>query len=120
MNPRSHDYAKKLRGAQNDVLASVGVLEKRRSPAEGLPGPNDERLEPLEMEDTVGNAVALTTTLTENLCTWWLGAIRERILVYHYHLVLESLLILFRPSGTTMRFPSARLSHLSAHTLELP
>jgi hypothetical protein len=71
------------------VLASVGVLEKRRSPTEGLPGPNEELVELLESEDTVGTAIYLTTYLTENLCTWWIGIIRERILVGCYDSVLE-------------------------------
>jgi hypothetical protein len=82
INPRSHGYGKKLRDAQNDVLASVGVVERRASPSNRLPGSHGERLELLEAEDTVGNVIALTSTLTENLCTWWIGSIRERILVY--------------------------------------
>jgi hypothetical protein len=45
-----------------------------------LPGSSQARLDLLEAEDTVGNAVALATTLTENLCTWWIGTIRERML----------------------------------------
>jgi hypothetical protein len=118
INPRSNDYAKKLRSAQNDVLASVGVLEKRRSLTEGLPGPNDERLGLLEAEDTVGNAIALTSTLTENLCTWWVGIIRERLLVGRHIFILERLLILYRPFGIMIRFLLARLSHRSAHYLE--
>ncbi|CAI9634890.1 unnamed protein product [Alternaria burnsii] len=84
INPRSHQYGKKLRGAQNDVLASVGVVERRHSPADAFPGSSVERLELLEAEDTVGNAIALATTLTENLCTWWIGSIRERILTFRY------------------------------------
>ena len=81
INPRSHQYGKKLRGAQNDVLASVGVVERRRSPAEGLPGSSEERLQLLEAEDTMGNAVALATTFAENICTWWIGTIGDRVLV---------------------------------------
>ncbi|KAJ6193525.1 hypothetical protein J3E72DRAFT_251964 [Bipolaris maydis] len=85
INPRSHQYGKKLRGAQNDVLASVGVVERRRSPAEGLPGSSEERLQLLEAEDTMGNAVALATTFAENICTWWIGTIRDRVLTFRYH-----------------------------------
>jgi hypothetical protein len=66
------------------VLASVGVVERRLSPTLGFPGSSQERLELLEAEDTVGNAIALVTTLAENLCTWWIGTIRERILVFRY------------------------------------
>jgi hypothetical protein len=67
------------------VLASVGVLEKRRSPTEGLLGPNEELERLLESEDTVGTAIYLTTYLTDHLYTWWIGIIRERILVACYH-----------------------------------
>jgi len=81
INPRSHQYGKKLRSAQNDVLASVGVVERRRSSSHGLPGSTEERFELLEAEDTVGNAVALLTTLCENVCTWWIGIVGDRILV---------------------------------------
>lgn len=89
VNPRSHAYGKKLRDAQNDVLASVGVVERRRSPSEGLPGSYGDRLESLQVEDTVGNAIALTTTLGENLCTWWTGIMRDRILVSAAHFYKE-------------------------------
>ncbi|KAH6612616.1 hypothetical protein C7974DRAFT_81450 [Boeremia exigua] len=82
INPRSHAYGKKLRDAQNDVLASVGVVERRRSHPEALPGAYEERLKELEVEDTVGNALALTSTVVENLCTWWIGTIRDRILTF--------------------------------------
>jgi len=62
------------------VLASVGVVERRHAPAGAFPGSSHDRLELLEAEDTIGNAIALATTLTENLCTWWIGTVRERIL----------------------------------------
>ncbi|KAF1929566.1 uncharacterized protein M421DRAFT_419361 [Didymella exigua CBS 183.55] len=82
INPRAHAYSKRLRDAQNDVLASVGVVERRRSPAEGLPGSYEERLDELESEETVGNALALASTVVENLCTWWIGSIRDRLLTF--------------------------------------
>jgi hypothetical protein len=82
INPRAHAYGKQLRDAQNDVLASVGVVQRRRSPAEGLPGSYEERLDELESEETVGNALALTSTVVENLCTWWIGSIRDRLLTF--------------------------------------
>ncbi|KAJ4344240.1 hypothetical protein N0V95_006227 [Ascochyta clinopodiicola] len=82
INPRSHTYGKKLRDAQNDVLASVGVVERRRSPAEELPGSYEERLGELESEETAGNALALASTVVENMCTWWIGTIRDRILTF--------------------------------------
>ncbi|RMZ73924.1 small nucleolar ribonucleo complex subunit [Pyrenophora seminiperda CCB06] len=89
INPRSHQYGKKLRSAQNDVLASVGVVERRRSSSHGLPASSEQRFELLEAEDTVGNAVALVTTFTENLCTWWIGTIGDRILAFQYHHALS-------------------------------
>ncbi|KAI4909667.1 uncharacterized protein J4E92_010585 [Alternaria infectoria] len=52
INPRSHQYGKKLRGAQNDVLASVGVVERRHAPAGAFPRASHDRLELLEAEDT--------------------------------------------------------------------
>lgn len=82
INPRSHAYGKTLRDAQNDVLASVGVVERRRSPSEGLPGSYEERLEELESEETAGNSLAITSTVMENLCTWWIGTIRDRVLTF--------------------------------------
>ena len=82
INPRSHAYGKRLRDAQNDVLASLGVVERRRSPSEGLPGSYEERLDELESEETAGNALALTSTVVENLCTWWSGTIRDRVLTF--------------------------------------
>ncbi|KAJ8113672.1 hypothetical protein OPT61_g4242 [Boeremia exigua] len=82
INPRSHAYGKQLRDAQNDVLASVGVVERRRSPSEALPGSYEDRIEELESEETIGNALALTCTVLENLCTWWIGSIRDRVLAF--------------------------------------
>lgn len=82
INPRSHAYGKRLRDAQNDVLASVGVVERRRSPSEAVHGSYEERLEELESEETIGNALALTSTVLENLCTWWIGSIRDRVLTF--------------------------------------
>lgn len=82
VNPRSHAYGKELRDAQNDVLASVGVVERRRPAHQGLPGSYEDRLEELESEETIGNALALTSTIAENLCTWWIGSIRDRLLTF--------------------------------------
>ena len=63
------------------MLSSIGVVQRRRSPSEDLPGSYEERLERLDNEDSAGNAIALASTLTENLCTWWIGSLRDRILV---------------------------------------
>jgi hypothetical protein len=63
------------------VLAAVGVVERRQSPSQPLPGSHEERLEELDLEDTVGNAIGAAFTITENLYTWWIGSIRDRVLV---------------------------------------
>lgn len=85
VNPRSHEYGKKLRDAQNDVLASVGVVERRRAPAEGLPGSYEEEQDLLEAEDTVGGAIALASILSrEFIFTWWVGVLRDRVLTFHF------------------------------------
>ena len=81
INPRAREYGRRSREAQNDVLAAIGVVEKRPSPSDNLPGTYEEQLEQLENEDSVGNAIALFSTLSGNLCTWWVGSLRDRILV---------------------------------------
>jgi hypothetical protein len=81
INPRSREYGKKLRNAQNDVLAAVGVVERRQSLSQPRHGSHEGRLEELDLEDTVGNAIGAAFTITENLYTWWIGSIRDRVLV---------------------------------------
>ena len=56
-------------------------MERRPSPSQTLPGSYEERLRDLEEEDTLGHTLAIGTTLTENVCTWWVGSLRERLLV---------------------------------------
>ncbi|KAI1588604.1 hypothetical protein PtrEW7m1_000440 [Pyrenophora tritici-repentis] len=123
INPRSQQYGRKLRSAQNDVLASVGVVERRRSSSHGLPGSSEERFELLEAEDTVGNGVALVTTLTENLCTWWIGTIGDRILTFRYHHALSFGQIVafeYAQSGTSViyaGFASRMLATMNIQTI---
>jgi len=81
INPRAYEHGRRFREAQNDVLSSIGVVQRRRSPSEGLPESYEERLEELENENSVGNAIALASTVVENVCTWWIGSLRDRILV---------------------------------------
>lgn len=109
INPRSREYGKKLRNAQNDVLAAVGVVERRLSPAEALPGSYEERLSALDAEDTAGNVVALTTSLTKLLGIWWVGTIRDRLLVYADLSRMETLADESRPSGIQPPFTSHKL-----------
>ena len=75
------------------MLASVGVVERRSSPPEGLPGSYEERLEELESEETAGNTLALTSTVLENLCTWWIGTIRDRVLTFRVPVAIPYLQI---------------------------
>ncbi|KAF2441106.1 hypothetical protein P171DRAFT_499068 [Karstenula rhodostoma CBS 690.94] len=115
---RAHEHGRRLREAQNDVLASIGVVERRRSPSQSLPGSYEERLRALEDEDTAGHSLAITSTLTENLCTWWVGSLRERLLTFHYpHLHSFSSIVASERglSGKTLiysGFPSRLLSQL--------
>lgn len=46
----------------------------------------------LEEEDTVGHTLAITSTLTENVCTWWIGSLRERLLVCHIVVTVSHLI----------------------------
>ncbi|KAF2265636.1 hypothetical protein CC78DRAFT_543159 [Lojkania enalia] len=84
INPRAREHGRRFREAQNDVLASIGLLERRRPPTEDLPGAYEQRLEEIENEDSAGNAMALSATLTGNLCTWWIGSLRDRILTFQF------------------------------------
>ena len=81
INPKAHEHGRKLREAQNDVLASIGVIERRPSPSQDLPGSYDEHIRLLEEEDFAGSSIGFFTTLAENLCMWWLGSLRARLLV---------------------------------------
>ncbi|KAF2788381.1 hypothetical protein K505DRAFT_255683 [Melanomma pulvis-pyrius CBS 109.77] len=84
INPRAYEHGRRFREAQNDVLSSIGVVQRRRSPSEDLPGSYEERLEQLYNEDSVGNAIARTSMLTENACSWWIGSLRDRILTFRF------------------------------------
>ncbi|KAF2683534.1 hypothetical protein K458DRAFT_390149 [Lentithecium fluviatile CBS 122367] len=84
INPRAHEHGRRLREAQNDVLASIGVVARLRSPSQDLPGSYEQRLQQLDDEDTAGNAIALASTLSENICTWWIGSLRERIYTFRF------------------------------------
>lgn len=87
MNPLSRELGRTLREAQNDVLAAIGVVEvvDRKPPpsSEQLQHINQrvEKLDKLEVEDTVGNVVALFFAISEYACGWWIGCLRDRILV---------------------------------------
>lgn len=79
INPGAREHGRRLRQAQNDVLSAIGVVERRPSPSEDLPGAYAERLEQLENEDTTANGIAIFFTLAGELCVWWVGLLRDRI-----------------------------------------
>ena len=90
------------------------MVERRRSPSQSLPGSYEDRLRELEEEATVGLTLGITTNLTENVCTWWVGSIRQRLLTFRYptshsfsHIVASER----RLSGTSLTY-SGFPSHL--------
>ncbi|PVI02610.1 hypothetical protein DM02DRAFT_299121 [Periconia macrospinosa] len=103
INPRAHEHGRRLREAQNDVLASIGVVERRRSPSHDLPGSNAARLQQLDDEEMAGNVIALTSTIAENICTWWIGSLRDRILTFRYQDALPFSRIVALESATSGR-----------------
>ncbi|KAF2645457.1 hypothetical protein P280DRAFT_417228 [Massarina eburnea CBS 473.64] len=82
-NPRAHEHGRRLREAQNDVLASIGVVE-RRSPSQDLPGSYAERLEEEQEEDGAGDTLGNTSRAACEVCTWWVGSLRYRVLVFRF------------------------------------
>lgn len=73
-----------LRDAQNDILAAVGVVERKRVHIAGfpLPPPKDPHvIKQVEAEDLSGSLVAIVGTLTRYAGTWWVSALHDRILV---------------------------------------
>ncbi|KAF2876841.1 hypothetical protein BDV95DRAFT_238840 [Massariosphaeria phaeospora] len=82
INPRAHEHGRTLREAQNDVLASIGVVARRQPLLEGLPGSYEECLEQLANEDIAGTGITFASNLSENVCTWWIGSLRQRILTF--------------------------------------
>ncbi|KAL1640332.1 hypothetical protein SLS58_007005 [Diplodia intermedia] len=83
-----------LRDAQNDILAAVGVVERKRVHIAGfpLPPPKDPSVaKQVEAEDLSGTLVAIFGTLTRYAGTWWVGALQDRVLTYDYPLDLSFL-----------------------------
>ncbi|OJD32401.1 uncharacterized protein BKCO1_3800091 [Diplodia corticola] len=91
-NPRARALGRALRDAQNDILAAVGVVERKRVHIAGfpLPPPKDPRVtKQVEAEDLSGTLVAICGTLTRYAGTWWVGALQDRVLTYDYPLELS-------------------------------
>ncbi|KAL5121821.1 hypothetical protein ACEQ8H_000036 [Pleosporales sp. CAS-2024a] len=123
MNPRSREYGNKFRNAQNDVLAAVGVVERRPSPNQAIPGSYEARLDALDVEDSIGLVLGATFTLSQHLCTWWIGTLRDRILTFRYHDAMPLALIFALEqsiSGTSIVYASfvpTMAAAISAQTL---
>ncbi|PSN64909.1 hypothetical protein BS50DRAFT_497172 [Corynespora cassiicola Philippines] len=84
INPGAHEHGRRFREAQNDVLASIGVVERRRSHVDGLPGSYQKRLERIEDENFEGIKIGHASDLVTDACTWWVGSIRNRVLTFRY------------------------------------
>ncbi|KAF4536730.1 uncharacterized protein LTHEOB_12018 [Lasiodiplodia theobromae] len=92
VNPRARALGRALRDAQNDILAAVGVVERKRVHIAGfpLPPPKDPSvMKQVEAEDLSGTLVAIFGTLTRYAGTWWVGALQDRVLTYDYPLELS-------------------------------
>jgi hypothetical protein len=123
VNPRAHTYGRRLRHAQNDVLSSIGVVERRPSPSAQLSGLYRERLEKLEDEDLAGSSIYSCLNFARSPCVWWIGSLRRRILAFHIPNALPFTQIialqyqLSGPSLTYAGFPAHLLSMFSVHSV---
>ncbi|KAF2810453.1 uncharacterized protein BDZ99DRAFT_520522 [Mytilinidion resinicola] len=86
VNPASREQGRILREAQNDVLAAIGVVERRTLPLSEddiqLLCKKIDILDTMESENNAGDLVAAVSTLADVLCTWWIGSLRDRILTF--------------------------------------
>ncbi|KAF2499220.1 hypothetical protein BU16DRAFT_614675 [Lophium mytilinum] len=86
VNPASREHGRILREAQNDVLAAIGVVERRALPMSEedvqLLCRKIDILDTMESENNAGDLVAAVSTLADVLCTWWIGSLRDRILTF--------------------------------------
>ncbi|OCK74708.1 hypothetical protein K432DRAFT_363251 [Lepidopterella palustris CBS 459.81] len=87
INPRSREHGRLLREAQNDVLAAIGVVERRPSPPSEMSlqylNERKEKLEMLEAEDSVGNSIAIVSALSKYVSTWWIDCLRDGLLTFN-------------------------------------
>ncbi|KAF2649484.1 hypothetical protein K491DRAFT_683815 [Lophiostoma macrostomum CBS 122681] len=115
VNPRAHSYGRRLRHAQNDVLSSIGVVERRSSPSAHLSDQHKERLEKFEDEDSAGSSIHSYLSLARSPCVWWIGSLRRRVLAFHLQSALPFTQII--ASQYKLSGPSLIYAGLPAHLL---
>lgn len=86
INPRSREFARAMRRAQNDVLSVVGVCVRdipKPETARYAPRfePDPKLLDLVDTESIYGLAIRAFSLLTQHMGTWWLGSLSERLLV---------------------------------------
>ncbi|KAF2730411.1 hypothetical protein EJ04DRAFT_473792 [Polyplosphaeria fusca] len=117
INPRAREHGRRFREAQNDVLASIGVVEvvaRRRLPSEDLPGAFDERMKELEHEQSMGDWITRGSVFGGSLCTWWIGSLRDRLLTFRFHNAMPFAQIVaseFERSGRSMIYSGYVTQH---------
>ncbi|KAK8158846.1 hypothetical protein BKA80DRAFT_344621 [Phyllosticta citrichinensis] len=88
VNPDARALGRALRDAQNDVLAAIGVVERKRvhlSTGASLPAQKDPSIvSRVEAENLSGTVIAIVGTLARYTCMWWASALQDRILTFDY------------------------------------
>ncbi|KAK8202929.1 hypothetical protein IWZ01DRAFT_515809 [Phyllosticta capitalensis] len=88
VNPEARALGRALRDAQNDVLAAIGVVERKRvhiSSGTALPAQKDPRIaRKVEAENLSGTIIAIVGTLSRYTCMWWASALQDRIMTFDY------------------------------------
>lgn len=84
-NPETAQIVKDQVSAKNEVLAAVGVCEKKNKDAEEMAGRvrfSDEEWKALqEAENDYGELVKVVAQCLRSASTWWVEALRNRVLV---------------------------------------
>ncbi|KAK7510730.1 uncharacterized protein IWZ02DRAFT_114208 [Phyllosticta citriasiana] len=88
VNPEARALGRALRDAQNDVLAAIGVVERKRvhiSTGASIPAQKDPSVvRRVEAENLSGTVIAIIGTLARYTCMWWASALQDRILTFDY------------------------------------
>ena len=84
-NIESERRAKRLRKAQNEVLAACGVIvkkdEDRKKRERREETPEDSQLVVLDDENWVGLMLRCVDRFSGNILTWWINSLRRRSIV---------------------------------------
>lgn len=83
INPTSRALGRRIRQAQNDVLAAIGVVERTtlRLGDEHALSDDNAILENLQDEVLIGNICSFESSLTNWLSTLWIDSIRKQLMV---------------------------------------